>query len=164
MEHNRLSRLLWAAAALSLAAGLLLSTRTLLALPRVRDRYEKRSADVKAVAALAAAGRLQAAAVQAWSQAGGPAPALAGEFRRQLPDLAVALHDLEPAPSLPGWQIRRTAVTLANVDYRRLDDVVRAAGASRPPWSLAECVLQASDRPGIAARLDLVFETVDRVE
>ena len=164
MDHDRLSRLLWAAAALALTAGLLLSAQTLLALPRVRDRYEKRSADIKAVAALAAASRLQTAAVQAWSRAGGPAPALAGELRRQLPALAVTVHDLEPAPSLPGWQIRRTAVTLVNEDYRRLEELVRAAGASRPPWCLAECAVQASERPGIAARMDLVFETADPVE
>jgi hypothetical protein len=164
MEHDRLLRLLRVAAALALAAGLLLTVRTLGTLPRVRERYEKRSADLKAIAALAATGRQQAAAVQAWSQAGGPAPALADVFRRQIPDLTLGVHDMEAVPGLPGWQVRRTAVTLANADFRRLEDVVRVAGALRPPWSLAECVLQASDRPGIAARIELVFETVDRVE
>jgi hypothetical protein len=163
VERDQLIRLFRVAATLALAAGLLLTARTLITLPRVRERYEKRNADLKAVAALAAASRQQTAAVQAWSQAATPAPALAGEFRRELPDLAPGLSDLEAAPSLPGWQVRRTAVTLANVDFRRLDDVVRVAGACRPPWSLAECVLQSSDQPGIAARMELVFETVDRV-
>lgn len=164
MERDRLTRLLRVAAALSLATGLLLTVRTVATLPRVRERYEKRSADLKAVAALAETARLQAAAVQAWSQAGAPAPALAGELRRQLPDLAPGIQELEAAPGLPGWRVRRTAVTLTNTDFRRLDEVVRAAGASRPPWSLAECVLLASDRPGMAARMELVFETVEPAE
>lgn len=164
MNSNRPLRLLWVAAIVSLAVGLLLTTRTLSTLSRVHERYEKRGADLKAIAALADANRLQTAAVKTWTQAGTPAPGLADVFRRQIPDLALGLHDLEAVPSLPGWQVRRTAVTLTSVDFRRLDDVVRAAGASRPPWSLAECVLQASDRQGIAARMELVFETVDRVE
>ena len=159
-----LPRLLWIAAAVALAAGLALTVRTLSNLSDVSARYAKRVQDLRAVSALEEARRAQDAAVRCWAQTETAAPPLAEVLGRQCPGVVTNAINLEAVPSLPGWQVRRSAVTLTGTRYDRIAELEKAATASGPPWwVLAECVIEASDRPGIAARMELTFETAERV-
>ena len=158
-----LPKALWIAAATTLTVGFLLTARTLIALPGFVDRYAKRVQDLRAVTALEATRLSQDAALRCWAETETAAPPLADVLGRQCPGVVTNAVNLEPVPSLPGWQVRRSAVTLNGVRYDRLAELERAAAASRPPWVLAECVLQASDQAGVAARMELTFETAERV-
>ena len=163
MERDRsLKRLLWTAAGVTLGLGLMLTARSLTGLARDRDRYDKRLTDLRAVDSLAQTVAARDAALQTWSRTDASVRPLAEILRTQGPDAAAVIRDLESASGPAGWQIRRTSVVLTNVGYDRLADTARLASAARPPWTLAECVLQASERPGIAARMELVFETAER--
>lgn len=163
MEHDHARvRLLWTAAGVTLALGLLLTLRSLAGLSRDTERYEKRRSDLSAMQALGTNVASREAVLQTWSQTAGPVRPLADLLKTEGAPSAATLHDLEPVPGPAGWQVRRTAAVLTNVGYDRLAETVRAAGASRPPWTLAECLIQASERPGIAARMELVFETAER--
>lgn len=162
-SDQTMRRMLWITTAAALMAGILLTARTLIALPGFVDRYTKRVQDLRVVTALEAARRTQDAAIRCWTQTETAAPPLADVLGRQYPGIATNVVNLEAVPSLPGWQVRRAAVTLCGTRYDRIAELERAAAASRPPWVLAECALEASDRAGIAARLELTFETAERV-
>ena len=160
-SDRNLLRTMWIAAGVSLVLGVWMTARTLAGLSDAIQLHTKRVADLRAVEALAAAGRAQADALRTWTSSE-PPPPLSDVLRREDPDLAASVHDLEPGASLPGWQIRRAALTLTNTRYDRIADAVRVAGTSRPPWTLAECSIAASDQPGVAARIELTFETAER--
>jgi len=164
MISNRIpTKILWFAAGTALAVGVLLTARTLIELPAFVERYAKRVQDLHAVTAMSEASRIQEAAVHCWAQTETAAPSLAEVLGRQYPEVGTNVTSMEAVPSIAGWQVRRAAVTLSGTRYDRIAELERAAAASRPPWVLAECVLEASDKAGIATRMQLVFETAERV-
>ncbi len=162
-SDRTLPKVLWIAAGTALAIGLLLTIRTLIDLPDFVARHGKRVQDLRAVMAMEEARRAQEEAIRCWTRIEAAAPPLSDVLGRQCPDVVTNVVNLEAVPSLAGWLVRRSAVTVAGARYDRIAELERAGAASRPPWVLAECVLEASDRPGVAARLELVFETAERV-
>ena len=162
MACERSLRFVWVAAAAAMVLGLGLTIGSLAGMSRDRERYDKRVVDLKTLEALARNTAAREAAARAWAAFDTPARPLSDLLRTTTQDGAPAIRDLEPAAGPPGWQVRRTAVVLTDAPYARLTDAVQSAAAARPPWTLAECVLQASARPGTASRMELVFETVER--
>lgn len=156
-------RLLWTAAALAMAAGLAMTVRSVAGLRLVRERYDKRLADLRHVERLAEAADAQTAAGRVWMRTEA-APRAAGDIlQEKFPGMTAVTRELDAVAGLPGWQTRRTSIVLVNAPYERLADVARVLAASRPPWTLAECSVAASDRPGQAARIEMTFETTERV-
>jgi len=153
---------LWIAASLSLAAGLLLTVRSLSGLPRTTELLARKVADSRDLTEL----RLQADRYQVLLEHYSCLPAMPTGFetlvRSTLPGAAMTTRATATLPSVPGWTVKKVSVDFTDITGEELGRMLEAGAAAQPPWSLVECTLFASPVAGRMAKASLVMETAGR--
>lgn len=156
-----LLQVLYGAAALALAAGLVLAVLTARGAGERLRKLQKRAAVREELQAVRLAQERYRAAVQFFEALSNTAPAsLAGLAAAALTNGVPDLRELEARPLDQGWTCRRMEVIFNELSLARLPAFLAAAEAQRPPWRLAECSLTASPKSDGFARVVLVMEAI----
>lgn len=159
-EGNSL-RALWAMAVAAALLGVVWTARNLAVLPRVSERWEKKTADLAELQAIRAAVGRQDRRVAEF-EAMPTAPSDLSSLARTCFGKAVATRELEPMPTVAGWTARRVALALDDVAGDDVGRFMAEAAAAKPPWGVTECVLQASGKSGRLARAEWTLVAVEK--
>lgn len=161
MNQDRLRTLGWSVAGVLAAAGLLWSSATWINRGEPARRLTRRAADLRELQSLqrvvahreAALARLRRPAVT-----GTNAPTLAAMIHGGLGAVSAALKELDPPAAPEGWSVRRVKVNLKDLSGDALGGLLAQLASNRPPWTVAECALKASSRPGWISEAELTLE------
>jgi hypothetical protein len=83
-------------------------------------------------------------------------------LQSSLKDCRVDVVKEERQDAVPGWVVRRQRLAISDVAMEQLSPVLATIDAVRPPWRLHRLAAQASARGPGFARVEMVFETVER--
>lgn len=155
-------RVLWAAAMAAAVCGLAMTATRLSSLSGEAERWQKKTSELEQIRALQAALDRQERRVSAFAAYPAAAADMAPLLRTGFSGKTALVRELEAVPALPGWTGRRVCVTLEDVAGADVEKFIEAAAAVRPPWGLAELVLQASGKAGQLARADLTLVAVEK--
>lgn len=160
-ERNSL-RALRIAAGVAAVCGLAMAATRLAALPEESGRWRKKAADLQEIRKLQATLEQQERVVAGFGAYPAAAPDLGPLLRNAFQGKTVATRERDAVPTLAGWTGRRVSVVIEDVEGADLDRFLENAAALRPPWGLAECVLQASGKSGRLSRAELTLVTVEK--
>jgi hypothetical protein len=141
------------------AAGLLLTLHALAQRGAIVRRIGRRAADGRELQALGRVAARQVAVLDALrAEAAHPLVPLAQVVAAAVPDAPAEVREREALALAGGWTVRRVGVTLREVPFDAVGQILQAAETRRPPWRLAECLLVSGAQSNTAARAELVFE------
>ncbi|MEI8351254.1 MAG: hypothetical protein WCG36_02970 [bacterium] len=161
-KNNSTLILLWSLAGLSLATGLLLTLRSLNAIPRTTELWERKAEDIKALTVLQTRASRNRAILDRYSRYPAVPVSLESLTQTTLPGRTLITRATESRPCVPGWSLRKVSVDLNDIEGEDLGKWLAAGAQASPPWALVECTLTAASTPGRLARATLVMETVER--
>lgn len=164
MKVIPLRSVLWAAAAVAMAAAVALTVATLRDLKAAAGRLKQKAGDLADLNALGESAAQYRAAQQVFERmAEDAAPA---SFEQAV---LVALPDRQPEDIRrqresfrAGWVVERVEISLPELPFKALAPLVQTAEALRPPWTLTKCVLSGSPRAAGSGRATLQFERISR--
>jgi len=146
---NRVSiRLAWGVAFAVLLVGVAMSLRTLTG---IRDTERKLNTALKALEDLGteeARMREYASAAGAFKEIDASEPVdieKIAKARFKTPSLDIR-ETIEP--SIAGWQVRKSEISLKNIQLSTVGDFVNAVEAYRPPLRLKRCTIRATPSAG----------------
>ena len=102
--------------------------------------------------------------VASYRRSGRRAVPIAALLRTAFKEQPFDMQDLDPPPVQPEWKVRRVRLKAADVPLDQLGQFLHAVEMQKPPWRLTECALHASAQHDRAAQVELVLQTVERVE
>ena len=161
-KNNSTLILLWSLAGLSLATGILLTLRSVYAVPRTTELWERKAADIKALTVLQTRTARNRAILDGYSRYPALPVGLETLTQTTLPGRTLTARTTESRPSVPGWSLRKVSVDLTDISGEDLGKWLAAGAQATPPWALVECTLTAASTPGRLAKATLVMETVER--
>jgi hypothetical protein len=152
-----------AAAVIAILLGAALTLQSLLGLPATAQRLRRKTTDLATLQTLQQTAARQQAVLAAWEQnASRTPPPLSDLWKPFFPEQAVTVHELDAEPTMAGWSVRRVSATVADVRLDSVGEFLHVVATQQPPWSLAECTIQASVQTGYAARVELILESAER--
>ena len=165
MTDDRLwLRVLWIAAALSIAAGALMTLATVRRMPGTSERLRAKISAAESLSALADDAARTEQTVDAFERlpAHNPAP-LSTILTNVFPDgMTAEIREMDGGPAAEGWQRQRFEVAFREAP---MDGVLRFAAAaenSRPPWLLVRCELASASGNTGSGRAVLWFESLEK--
>ncbi len=161
MNHDRLLKVGWGVAGVLAAAGLLWSVGSCLDRAEPARRLARRAGDLRELQALQRVAAHREAGLERLRQpaaAGTNATTLAAMIRDGLGAVATTIKELDPPTAPEGWSLRRVKVNLKDINGDALGLLLAQLASNRPPWTVAECSLKASTRPGWMAEAELTLE------
>ncbi len=161
MNQDRLLKLGWGAAGVLAVAGLLWSIGSCIDRGEPARRLARRADDWRELQALQRVAAHRDAGLARLRQpaaTGTNSTTLAAMIRGGLGAVATTIKELDPPAAPDGWSLRRVKVNLKDVNGDALGLLLAQLASNRPPWTVAECALKASTRPGWMAEAELTLE------
>ena len=163
MKPHILRRILWAAGAVAMAAGVLVAFQAVWALDLTTQRLAAKSRHLDELIRLDRR-------LQPYVQAQETFARLVDKRPVPLADLVkTAFPSSKPddvrdlgSDTLAGWTLRKKEVTLSEVSFEKVFFFVQAAENQRPPWRLAKCLLRPSVQTPGTGQAVLTFEALER--
>lgn len=165
MNASRVQKIVWLTAAAILVAGAGLSVQTVGHIRGTGLRIERKLNDLEKLKMIETEVKRGETARQTIERM--PArlaepllPLVQSQFAAtKAEDCRETRHDLGS-----GWIVRQIEVSLHDVSFAAVMDLVRKAEAMDPPWRLAACTLRTSPGAPGAGQAVLQFEAVQRKE
>jgi hypothetical protein len=156
-------RMVHVAAAISFAAGIILTAYAGWQTPQWREQISKRVADLGKMKALEQSLAGDESAVQRYESLGMKHPIPLAEVLSkagiaETPDI----RSRESKPTLAGWSLRTMDVRVEEAPLSKIGRIIEQAESRRPPWRLTECSVSASDKIAGHGRITLVFEALEK--
>lgn len=151
----------WGAAGALAAVGVLWSIGTWINRGEPARRLTRRVGDLRELQALQRVVAHRDAGLARLHQpaaSGTNATTLAAMIHGGLGTVSAAIKELDPPAAPDGWSVRRVKVNLKDVSGDALGLLLAQLASNQPPWTVAECALKASTRPGWMAEAELTLE------
>lgn len=165
MNRDSAIRSAWIGAACALALALALAVRTAATLGKEADRLAEYAKLAARLDDLEHKSELRLASIRVHEQLQNPHPLPVSQLlANALPDAQCETRELQSAPTIPGWTVRRVEVSFPSVDTARLAGLLVAAENCRPPWRVVELAITALGESGSSAQVRLVAEALDKTQ
>jgi hypothetical protein len=165
MTDRLATRALWVLAAVAVAAGGIMTARTLAGARAVTANLDRKLGETQRLRSLEfEAARFRAARLAFDQLPRKQAANLAPLLKEFFPDVDVQQRD-ERKEIGEGWVLRHKELTLSGVPLKKTMDgamaFVRKAEAQRPPWRLTKCEVKASSSSEGAGDIALGLDAVE---
>ena len=158
-------RTVWIAAAVSVAAAVLLGIRTAASLREKTGRLNEYCKLAGKLDDLERKTERRTASIKAYEELKDPHPMpMAQLLVNALPEEKYETRELQSAPTIPGWTLRRVEVSFQSMELRKMAVLLAAAGNCRPPWRFAELAITALGDNGSSGQVRLVAEALDKTQ
>lgn len=163
MTRHDSTRVLWIAAAVSVAAGLALSLRTSVHMKdytartaaytrwakQLRDREDRAGLGAAALAAYERLTVKQAVPIE-------------GVLSNSVPDQRYQLRQIGAESVEGGWTARRVEISFADADLAEVGEFLTMAESNMPPWRLVECSIDGLGEAGGRGSAVLLLEVIEK--
>ncbi len=165
MSDRPVIRIVWASAALCLAAGLVLAVQSARGIRGSTERLERKLRDIEKLKALEREEKRCVQAQQMYEKLANKHPDSLEGLLKEFPSAYKADDSKEARKDLTaGWVVRQKELSFGEVSMEKIVEFVRKAEAQRPPWVLTRCAINSAPGSGGTAQVILQLEAVERRE
>ena len=156
-------RTVWIAAAVFVAIAVLLGIRTTASLREKAGRLNEYCKLSGKLDDLERKTERRTSSIRVYEGLQDPHPMpMAQLLANALPEEKYESRELQSAPTIPGWTLRRVEVSFQSMDLHKLAVLLVAAENCRPPWRVAELAITALGDNGRSGQVRLIAEALDK--
>ncbi len=163
MSNRPAIRIIWAGAALFLAAGLVLAVQSARGIRSSAEKLDRKLRDIGELRALEDQEKRYVLAQQMYEKLPNKHPgSLDGAFKE-----ALSPHKADDSRETrkelgQGWVAHQKEFSFGEIPVAKIVEFVRKAEAQRPPWILTKCVINSAPGTGGTAQVSIQLEAVEK--